>query len=133
MNNANVSTHDAGGHKGQNLVFRSTDGGETWSDAQPTFDHVDEPHVTRLQSGEVLGAFRLQRSVLENDAVELVEEWGSRQGQGVSAVLSLGGTLFSNPGCPKQFAGFREYLHRLVVDSTHSRYRWAPSASRHFM
>ena len=87
-------TDDADGHKGQNLVFRSTDGGKTWGDPHPTFDYVDEPHIVHLQSGELLGAFRLQRSALEDDPPELIEKWGSRPGQEVSAAPSRDGPLF---------------------------------------
>ena len=87
-------TDDASGHRGQNLVFRSTDGGETWGDPRPTFDYVDEPHVTQLHSGEVLGAFRLQRSASEDDPVELVEKWSRSAGQGLSTAPSPDGPLF---------------------------------------
>ena len=62
----------------QNLVFRSIDVGESWSDPQPTFNYVDEPHIIQLHSGEVLGAFRLQRAALEDDPAELVEKWSRR-------------------------------------------------------
>ena len=74
-------TDDAAGHRGQNLVFRSTDGGVTWGDPRPTFDSVDEPHIIQLQTGELLGAFRLQRSAREDDPPELIEKWGSRPDQ----------------------------------------------------
>ena len=87
-------TDDTGGHQGQNLVFRSTDGGETWRDPQPTFDYVDEPHVIQLHSGEILGAFRLQRSVLENDPACFVEKWGRQEVEGMSTAPSRDGLLF---------------------------------------
>ena len=78
----------------QNLVFRSTDGGETWGDSHSTFDHVGEPHIIQLQSGELLGAFRQQRQVLEDDTPEFVEKWGSMPSEGAGDAPLPGGSLF---------------------------------------
>ena len=87
-------TDDAGGHRSQDLIFRSTDGGETWGDPQPTFDYVGEAHVIQLHSGKALGAFRLQRSVLENDPADFVEKWSRGAGQGGSSGSTPEGPLF---------------------------------------
>ena len=89
-----VRTDDAGGHRSQDLVFRSNDGGETWGDPQPTFDYVGETHVIQLRSGEALGAFRLQRSALETDSAEFVEKWSRGAGQGSSSDPPPEGPLF---------------------------------------
>ena len=87
-------TIDSDRPSNRNLVFRSTDGGETWGDAHPTFDHVGEAHIIQLQSGGLLGAFRLQRSVLEDDPPQFVEKWGSMPSQGASTTTSPSGPMF---------------------------------------
>ena len=55
---------------------------------------MDEPYIIQLNSGEVLGASRLQRSALEDDPAELVGKWSRRAGQGASTAPSRDGPLF---------------------------------------
>ena len=77
---------------GNLFVYRSTDGGQTWTDPARVHDWTSEGGVTLTSSGKLVAAQRYQRPMLPDDPPDLEQRTGS-----------------ANPGWP--------YKHVCVVES----------------
>ena len=78
--------------EGYLFVYRSTDGGQTWTDPTRVHDWASEGGVTLTPSGKLVAAQRYQRPMLPSDPPDLEQRAGS-----------------ANPGWP--------YKHVCVVES----------------
>ena len=60
-------------------VFRSSDGGCTWGEPAPTYEGCCETHILQRRGGDLLAAFRFQRSVRPDDSPDFLEQWADRR------------------------------------------------------
>jgi len=63
------------GHIALNL-YRSRDGGETWTGPHKVADWCHEGGITALPSGKLLAALRYQRAILPDDPPDILEQTG---------------------------------------------------------
>ena len=85
--------------EGNLFVYRSTDGGQAWTDPARVHDWTSEGGVTLTPSGKLIAAQRYQRPILPGDPPDLEQQTGS-----------------ANPGWP--------YKHVCVVESDDSGRTW---------